>query len=202
MVDILDILLFIVVAGAVLVVAYFYNKDEKSIQRPISIEKEAPLIKHEEETDTETLITKEPSRKPIREPIPDKEKIFVWNRDGGKCVNCGSNEKLEYDHIIPLSKGGSNTARNIQLLCENCNRSKGANIAHEPVNEPVIAKPSASVSLQELKDELAKINVLHDELDETLAHGEITEAKYKELVEKYRVEADNLKNQIAEKKFI
>lgn len=66
----------------------------------------------------------------------------------------------------------------------------------------VIAKPSASVSLQELKDELAKINKLCDELDETLAHGEITEAKYKELTEKYKAEADSVKNQIAKKKFV
>lgn len=52
----------------------------------------------------------------------------VWRRDKGKCAVCGSSEKLEYDHIIPVSKGGSNTARNIQLLCEKCNRQKGNNI--------------------------------------------------------------------------
>jgi hypothetical protein len=63
-----------------------------------------------------------------RDVIPDDVKMFVWNRDGGKCVKCGSQEKLEYDHVIPLSKGGSNTARNIQLLCEKCNRSKGGSI--------------------------------------------------------------------------
>lgn len=60
--------------------------------------------------------------------IPEAVRIEVWRRDGGKCVNCGSRENLEYDHIIPVSKGGSNTARNIELLCEKCNRSKGANI--------------------------------------------------------------------------
>jgi hypothetical protein len=59
-----------------------------------------------------------------REQIPEDVRIFVWNRDGGKCVECGSPERLEFDHIIPVSKGGSNTARNIQLLCEACNREK------------------------------------------------------------------------------
>ena len=63
-----------------------------------------------------------------RKPIPDDVKMIVWQRDGGKCVICGSNELLEYDHIIPVSKGGSNTARNIQILCEKCNRAKGGNI--------------------------------------------------------------------------
>ena len=64
-----------------------------------------------------------------RELIPDAVKMFVWKRDGGKCVKCGSQENLEFDHIIPLAMGGSSTARNIQLLCETCNRSKGGNLA-------------------------------------------------------------------------
>ena len=66
---------------------------------------------------------------PARSPIPDEVKVFVWNRDGGRCVKCGSNQRLEFDHVIPVSLGGANTARNLQLLCETCNRSKGAAIA-------------------------------------------------------------------------
>ena len=62
---------------------------------------------------------------PTRGPIPDQVKMYVWRRDGGRCVKCGSQDRLEYDHIIPLSKGGSNTERNVQLLCERCNRMKG-----------------------------------------------------------------------------
>ena len=60
----------------------------------------------------------------ISQYVKDK----VWNRDGGKCVECSSNENLEFDHIIPHSKGGANTYRNIQLLCEPCNRKKSAKI--------------------------------------------------------------------------
>lgn len=63
-----------------------------------------------------------------RTPIPDDVKDAVWRRDGGKCVRCGSQERLEFDHMIPVSKGGSDTARNIQLLCEKCNREKSDNI--------------------------------------------------------------------------
>lgn len=63
-----------------------------------------------------------------RTPIPTNVKQYVWRRDGGRCVECGSNERLEYDHIIPVSKGGSNTERNVQLLCEHCNRMKHAKI--------------------------------------------------------------------------
>ncbi len=60
--------------------------------------------------------------------IPKAVKTSVWRRDRAKCVECGSQERLEYDHIIPVAKGGSNTERNVQLLCEKCNRSKAANI--------------------------------------------------------------------------
>ena len=63
-----------------------------------------------------------------REPIPEQVRIAVWRRDSGKCARCGSRERLEYDHIIPLSKNGSNTERNIELLCEQCNRQKSGNI--------------------------------------------------------------------------
>ncbi|MBD2188565.1 HNH endonuclease [Pseudanabaena sp. FACHB-723] len=63
-----------------------------------------------------------------RPAIPEAVRIEVWRRDSGQCVKCSSRENLEYDHIIPVSKGGSNTTRNIELLCEACNRSKGANI--------------------------------------------------------------------------
>ena len=65
---------------------------------------------------------------PGRRQIPVRVKREVWNRDGAQCSRCGSSMRLEYDHIIPVSRGGSSTARNIQLLCEECNRKKSNNL--------------------------------------------------------------------------
>ena len=72
-------------------------------------------------------------------PPQDKEKrsrhiaasvrVSVLHRDGYKCVFCGRSAKqvqLEVDHIVPFSKGGSNDLSNLQTLCFDCNRGKGA----------------------------------------------------------------------------
>lgn len=63
-----------------------------------------------------------------RTTIPMDIANAVWNRDGGKCCICGSKENLEFDHIIPISKGGATTFRNLQILCKNCNIRKSDNI--------------------------------------------------------------------------
>tara|TARA_B110000114_G_C14777711_1_gene271461 strand:- start:27 stop:497 length:471 start_codon:yes stop_codon:yes gene_type:complete len=61
--------------------------------------------------------------------IPGDVQREVYERDGGKCMQCGSVENLHFDHIIPFSKGGSSkTASNIQLLCAKHNLKKGAKI--------------------------------------------------------------------------
>ena len=63
-----------------------------------------------------------------RQRISEDVRHEVWRRDEGRCTQCRSVHKLEFDHIIPVSRGGSNTVRNIQLLCEPCNRSKSNSI--------------------------------------------------------------------------
>jgi 5-methylcytosine-specific restriction endonuclease McrA len=65
---------------------------------------------------------------PRREPIPRDVRLGVWQRDGGRCVECGGDFELQYDHVIPFSMGGATTAENLQLLCAGCNRAKGATL--------------------------------------------------------------------------
>lgn len=56
--------------------------------------------------------------------ISDAVRREVWTRDGGVCKACQGAEHIEYDHIQPVSKGGSSEAANVQLLCRTCNRKK------------------------------------------------------------------------------
>ena len=57
--------------------------------------------------------------------IPATVKLEVWKRDKGRCVRCGSDDNLHFDHIIPYSKGGSSlVAENIQILCARHNLEK------------------------------------------------------------------------------
>lgn len=63
-----------------------------------------------------------------RSPIPETVRHEVWRRDQGKCVTCGSNANLQYDHIIPVARGGATSVTNLQLLCQRCNQAKGAKI--------------------------------------------------------------------------
>jgi hypothetical protein len=60
--------------------------------------------------------------------IPQDVKTAVWQRDGGRCIQCGATDYLEFDHVIPVAKGGANTVQNVQLLCRRCNGQKSAKI--------------------------------------------------------------------------
>lgn len=110
----------------------------KEILKQEILEKENEKIEKEKRRQLKTQVRKELIEEGIlsslnesylkREPIPQDVLDKVWNRDGGKCVKCGSQEKIEFDHIIPFSKGGSNTYRNLQILCEQCNRGKSNSI--------------------------------------------------------------------------
>ena len=58
-----------------------------------------------------------------------KQKREAYERQGGICPRCGKHfelEEMEGDHITPWAEGGVTTAENCQMLCQECNRRKGA----------------------------------------------------------------------------
>lgn len=63
-----------------------------------------------------------------RRRVSKEVRNAVWIRDGAACVECDSIIYLEFDHIIPVAKGGGNTVNNIQLLCRECNGKKSDRI--------------------------------------------------------------------------
>lgn len=49
----------------------------------------------------------------------------IFERDDYTCTYCGSRgQKLECDHVIPVSAGGSNGDENLVTACKPCNQSK------------------------------------------------------------------------------
>lgn len=57
---------------------------------------------------------------------------------GDRCLCCGATHRIEADHVIPLSKGGSDTLANLQPLCRTCNANKATQIID--YRDPVLLK--------------------------------------------------------------
>jgi hypothetical protein len=63
--------------------------------------------------------------------------LEMFERDGRKCPGVKGTKphklpkdaRIEFDHILPHSRGGPSSYQNIQVLCVNCNRLKGASAA-------------------------------------------------------------------------
>jgi 5-methylcytosine-specific restriction endonuclease McrA len=80
-------------------------------------------LQHQVQT-ARSLMRAEEAGRPTRIPIPSELRRAVFERDGGRCVECGSNFDLQYDHVLPVAHGGATTLENLQLLCADCNRRK------------------------------------------------------------------------------
>jgi hypothetical protein len=69
--------------------------------------------------------------------IPRDVMLKVVRRDGQICQECNEpvkDNEVEFDHIIPFSKGGRSTVENLRVIHKGCNRKKSAslsNILHE-----------------------------------------------------------------------
>lgn len=58
--------------------------------------------------------------------ITYREELALFKKYDYRCLCCGRDDvKLTIDHIVPISRGGSNTIENAQPLCSKCNSRKG-----------------------------------------------------------------------------
>lgn len=73
-------------------------------------------IKHLESLEPRKIAQKFIGKKNVR--------LFILNRDNNKCLKCSKTNKLQLDHIIPISKEGKNILSNLQTLCNSCNSKK------------------------------------------------------------------------------
>lgn len=59
--------------------------------------------------------------------IAPHEKRRIYDRQNGLCAYCGQHRNIKYmtvDHIIPLSRGGTDSLGNLQCTCKKCNGLK------------------------------------------------------------------------------
>lgn len=78
----------------------------------------------------------EPAKPQKPKPCTPKQRLEVLVRDSYRCRMCGAaaadGATLEVDHIIPRAEGGESVLWNLQTLCDECNRGKGAQIVPIP----------------------------------------------------------------------
>lgn len=63
----------------------------------------------------------------LRQPINEwkETRIRIFERDNFTCTYCGDiGGQLECDHVIPISRNGSNEDSNLITSCKKCNRLK------------------------------------------------------------------------------
>lgn len=74
------------------------------------------------------LVRKSYKRRRIKASIEvSKKKHIVFKYYGKICLCCGTSKNITIDHVIPVSKNGSNKISNLQPLCRSCNSRKRTN---------------------------------------------------------------------------
>lgn len=76
-------------------------------------------------------LTETKNRRKHSRTIPRDVMLKVVRRDGQVCQECNKpvpDNDVEFDHIIPFSKGGRSTVENLRLVHKDCNRKKKASL--------------------------------------------------------------------------
>lgn len=123
------------------------NKEEISRQRKEGRERNRDKIKAQKKADYEkhkdkyfaAVHRRESQKKGAEGKFSASDVNALFKLQKGKCAACsvkivaesGNPKRFHIDHVMPLSKGGSNWPTNLQLLCEKCNLSKHSMLPEE-----------------------------------------------------------------------
>ncbi len=84
---------------------------------------------HRPELDEEIRNLRNPYRRHYKDPQYAKNRQHRFERAHGRCEFCGDPLQpgsWQCDHLIPISKGGTNDISNLRVLCLACHKAKTA----------------------------------------------------------------------------
>lgn len=84
-------------------------------------------------------------------PVSASQRKRIFERDGKRCIECGSTDDLTIDHIVLRSAGGTSLDDNLRTLCASCNnarpkRNHGSMIDLSSADDPVGSPQSSRAS--------------------------------------------------------
>lgn len=80
----------------------------------------------------------------------------VMKRDGHICQYCGHKSDLTLDHVLPRSRGGTDSWENLVTACNKCNVQKGDRTPEE-ADMPLLRKPFRPIHITFFRDILGGV---------------------------------------------
>ena len=119
-------------------------------------------------------------------------KEYLLTKHNHTCVYCdATNVSLQIDHIVPKSKGGSNSVGNLTIACVSCNQKKSNLSLKEFIKDPARLKKIQANIKKPLKD-TAQINKIRNRLKDLVVavglpymFGDGGETKFNRTSQKY-----------------
>lgn len=104
---------------------------------------------------------------------------MLWRRADGRCGICGNTvdpHEIAFDHTIPLTRGGADALKNIQVAHNTCNMQKGARLPGEappPRKTTLATAPEGGLVLLTVAEVAQYLHVSHELVLEWLRAGRL-----------------------------
>lgn len=99
--------------------------------------------------------------------LPTKELAAWWEVQDKVCYLC-EEEGKDFDHVVPLSRGGEHSLSNIRICCTSCNSMKSKNTLEELLHSIPNKKQALEQELLAIQSKLAKLSIMESNLQATV----------------------------------